>query len=342
MSESISTSALRRLIDGWIESGKQVAAPVAVRDRLLYQRISSAPSAVLDAAKHPANSIKDFVFPRHEALFGYRIEGKQIELSDAPADSREQIILGAKPCGAASVNILDHVFRWDFKDESWERARARTTIVTLACSAHDEACFCTSVGSGPADETGSDAMLFDLGDGTFEVRTITDKGRALFSGKTQTSERAAAAPAGPPKKFDMEKLRTFLGGAFENPLWASETVACLGCAACAYTCPTCHCFDIVDEGNAAAGARVRNWDSCQFPLFTLHASGHNPRSAQAQRQRQRIYHKFVTYPEKFGRTLCTGCGNCARNCPVGLGVLRVLKAIDRQPMERDEREPVQA
>ncbi|MEK7754775.1 MAG: 4Fe-4S dicluster domain-containing protein, partial [Acidobacteriota bacterium] len=103
--------------------------------------------------------------------------------------------------------------------------------------------------------------------------------------------------------------------------------ACLGCGACAYTCPTCHCLDIADEGNPRGGARVKNWDSCQFSLFTAHASGHNPRESQPQRQRQRMFHKFRIYPEKFGEILCTGCGNCARNCPAGLGVLSVLQTV---------------
>ena len=91
-----------------------------------------------------------------------------------------------------------------------------------------------------------------------------------------------------------------LAAGYERPEWQSLTRRCLGCGACAYTCPTCHCFDIVDEGNAAGGVRVRNWDACQFAMFTAHASGHNPRSVQSQRQRQRIYHKFQVYPEKFG------------------------------------------
>jgi ferredoxin len=62
-------------------------------------------------------------------------------------------------------------------------------------------------------------------------------------------------------------------------------------------------------------------------MFTMHASGHNPRSDQSQRQRQRIHHKFQIYPDKFGELLCTGCGNCSRNCPVDMGVLPVLKTI---------------
>jgi ferredoxin len=83
----------------------------------------------------------------------------------------------------------------------------------------------------------------------------------------------------------------------------------------------------VDEGNAAGGERARNWDSCQFSLFTQHASGHNPRASQFNRQRQRVYHKFRIYPEKFGETLCTGCGACTRNCPAGLGILGIATEI---------------
>ena len=72
---------------------------------------------------------------------------------------------------------------------------------------------------------------------------------------------------------------------------------------------------------------MRNWDACQFAMFTMHASGHNPRGDQSQRQRQRIAHKFHVYPQKFGQLLCTGCGNCSRNCPVGMGVLPVLQSL---------------
>ena len=85
------------------------------------------------------------------------------------------------------------------------------------------------------------------------------------------------------------------------------------------------------------GARRAGKELGRLPvrLFTLHASGHNPRSQQAQRQRQRIYHKFRIYPQKFGTLLCTGCGNCTRNCPVGLGVRPVLAAIGRARQESD-------
>jgi ferredoxin len=343
VSAAIPIAELVRRIEGWIGEGKLVIAPVGVGDRLFYQALGAASEAVFDARRRPANSIKEFFFPRHEGIFRYRIDGPDIALSDVAPDERERIVIAAKPCDAAALPILDRVFNWDYEDEFYTARRARTTVISLACAAHDEACFCTSVGLGPAAEAGADAMLVDVGEGCFEARAITEKGRALFGQTDATAEAGAGTLKGAPQqKFDAARVTRFLDANFESPLWQQWTLACLGCGACAYTCPSCHCFDIVDEGNAAGGARVKNWDSCQFPLFTLHASGHNPRSAQPQRQRQRLLHKFSIYPRKFDAILCTGCGNCERNCPVGMGVRPVLEAIDGEARRQDEKEPVQA
>jgi ferredoxin len=330
MSQTISKQALDRLVDQWVAQDRRVAGPRQVRPGLMhYTPITSADQLVWDPATKPTNSIKQFVFPRNEKLYDYRIgEKQQIELVDAEPFDGQQIIVGARPCDTAALAILDAVFNWDCADAFYNRRRERTTVVTLACQGHDVNCFCTSVGSGPGDERGSDVLLVDLGNGSFEVRCLTDKGRTLFDGQTQASDSVGTIGPGPERSVDLEAVGRFLANGYDSPLWQSS-LRCLGCGACAYTCPTCHCFDIVDERTAGGGQRVRNWDSCQFTMFTVHASGHNPRSVQAQRQRQRVYHKFRTYPEKFGQTLCTGCGNCARNCPVHLGVQPMLKAIQQ-------------
>ena len=177
-------------------------------------------------------------------------------------------------------------------------------------------------------------LIDDRTTARYEVRCLTEKGRRLFAGHDDRSRQRARPqwPKARRRQFDLAAVGEFLAGGYESPQWQRPTRRCLGCGACAYTCPTCHCFDMVDEGNAAGGVRVRNWDACQFAMFTAHASGHNPRSVTGQRQRQRIYHKFQIYPEKFGEILCTGCGNCTRNCPVGLGVLPCLKAIVAKPV----------
>jgi len=250
-------------------------------------------------------------------------------IRDRPLPAVEQLIIGARPCDAAALPILDRVMNWDVQDAFYDRRRELTTIVSLACRDMDEECFCTSVGLGPQDGRGSDALLLALDGGAFEVRLLTDKGRKLFADRTQPSDKHAPQFEGLPRRFDPEVVSRFVQEEFDNPLWEEMTLRCLGCGACAFTCPTCHCFDIVDEGNAAGGARVRNWDTCQTALFTAQASGHNPRPRQPQRQRQRMLHKFAVYPQKFGEILCTGCGNCVRNCPAGLGVLNVARAIEQ-------------
>jgi ferredoxin len=331
MSEIISKASLLKLVDTWLSQGRRAAGPIrSSTSHVFYQSLSAAGELLLDGFIRPQNSIKEFFFPKHEKLYGYRFEGKQIELTEIEQSSAEQLIVGARPCDAAALPILDRVFNWDYKDEFYNKRRELTTVVVLACKESDRNCFCSTVGLGPDASQGADAMLYDLGNGEYEVRAITEKGKKLFAGQTVASEKVGTAAAPPTNPINLEKAKEFLVGGFESPEWKNMTLRCLGCGACAFNCPTCHCFDIADEGNSSGGDRVRNWDACQFGLYSLHASGHNPRDVQPKRQRQRIYHKFKTYPEKFGTTLCTGCGNCSRQCPVSLGIRPVLEIIGKQ------------
>jgi ferredoxin len=328
MSELLTKKELMQLVERWIAAGRRVAGPQCVRaDLFQYAWLAKADQLRLDGFVRPTNSIKEYVFPRHEVLYGYQFKGKRLELVPAELPTVEQIVVGARPCDAAALKILDAVFNWDTQDESYNRRRQLTTVVTIACKQHDDYCFCTSVGSGPCDERGSDVLLIPIDDERYEVRCLTEKGKKLFAGATAESAEKAEEPKGPPVMVDLDAVGEFLARGYDQPEWPQVTRRCLGCGACAYTCPTCHCFDIVDEGGSSGGVRVRNWDACQFTMFTAHASGHNPRNDQSQRQRQRIFHKFLIYPDKFGELLCTGCGNCSRNCPVDMGVLPVLKAI---------------
>jgi len=331
MSTIITKSQLYELIQSLLAEGSQVAAPVAASaERFFFQHLTQSEGAVLDSSIMPTNSIKEFFFPKHEVLYSFKREGKEVKLADAQPFAGPQFVFGARPCDAASLPILDKLFAWDFQDRFFQQRRENTTVITLACETADANCFCTSVGLSPASTEGADAMLLDLKDGTYEVRTLTDKGQKLFHGKTGNSAKGGSTATPPEKKFDINRVTEYLTEHFDDPIFAETSLRCVGCGACTYLCPTCHCFDIVDEGGTSQGKRVKNWDTCQFALFTHHASGHNPRSNQAQRQRNRVQHKFRIYPDKFGDVLCTGCGNCTRECSASLGIWPVLKEIDEK------------
>jgi len=330
MSHTVTRANLNQLVEQLLSARKSVIGLTEANGRYFYRQIEQSPKMFLDSALMPSNSVKEFIFPRCETICTYRHEGKELVIADTEQSIQEQIIIGVRPCDSASLPILDKVFAWDFQDRFYQQRRELTTVVALACQEADRHCFCTSVGLAPDTSSGADAMLLPIGTDSFEVRIYTEKGAALFRGRTEESDKTGKAALSPKVKFDAKQVENYLRTHFDDPMFDHTSLRCVGCGVCTYVCPTCHCFDIVDEGGANKGKRVKNWDTCQFGMFTLHASGHNPRSEQSARQRNRIQHKFRIYPEKFGTILCTGCGNCTRLCPASLGVATVLESINQE------------
>jgi ferredoxin len=253
------------------------------------------------------------------------------------------VVFGIRPCDARSAVLLDKVFDSpDSQDPYYVARRENTIVMGIACNTPSSTCFCTVVGGGPYSIEGLDVLWADLGD-RYLVESITDRGEALIAGnelfrqpadadlsaKNELATRATASVSGP----DVEGIAEKLDDMFDDAFWERVHLKCLGCGVCTFLCPTCHCFDIVDEGNRSRGQRVRNWDTCQFSLFTYHTSGHNPRPTHKERMRQRVMHKFNYFVSNFGDIACVGCGRCVRECPVNLDIRAVLESAQQVEVE---------
>jgi ferredoxin len=331
MTKTISEQNLRLLLDGLIKEGKRVVGPKAAGTMTLYAPIDSGADLVLGSL--PRRSAKETFFPLSETILSYEKDKAGTRVHD-PDTGRfpETVLVGALPCDAAAPQIMDAVFSWDYDDEFYLQRRRLTTIIGIACTSADDACFCTMVGLSPAETKESDLFLTPLEGGGYAVKAVTDKGEVLFIRFSDFFGEAAevttlptAAPEGEP--VDLAKVKAWLEEHFEDEIWEDVAARCAGCGACAFICPACHCFDIVDEGTETRGVRRKNWDACAFGKFTHHASGHNPRDLQPKRYRNRFMHKFKYYDDKFGKTLCTGCGRCIRACPVGIDIKEILDKI---------------
>jgi len=281
-----------------------------------------------------ALSPKAFLLPQSQTLVHFE-DGR----AEEPAlPDRETFLFGVRPCDAKAVLALDKVFLdGDPRDPYYAHLRAKTTIIALACTRPMSSCFCTSVSGGPGDAAGADVLAVSL-ETDFLLRAQTPRGEGLLSSvadllaesSPETAREAEERIRGAedqitPVKADDSARR--LRDAYDSPLWAAASQKCLGCGTCSFLCPTCHCFDITDELRNGTGRRLRTWDCCAYPLFTLHASGHNPRPTPRERWRQRIMHKFRYAVENLDRLFCVGCGRCIRNCPVSMDLRTVFKEI---------------
>lgn len=329
----ISAENLKKFVEQIIADNFEVIAPVDKDGDTFYGKISRFEEANLDILL-PKMSYKEYLLPKTETLFEYSLSGVNTDIKDGleavAGANQKRVIFGGRPCDAGAGPIMEKVFNWDYKDEFFNERFKNLTIVSIACEKPDNYCFCTEMQLSPESSYGSDILLKKSGTQYFAVVT-SEKGLNLINPYMnffkETTKAQVPADKDWKKIFEIEKTKSFLDKNFQHNYFQDRFLSCIGCGVCTYTCPTCHCFDIQDEGNLKEGRRIRNWDSCQFGIFTLHTSGHNPRVTQGDRYRQRLMHKFKIYSEKFDKYLCVGCGRCSRNCPEDIDIKEVAKDL---------------
>jgi ferredoxin len=283
-------------------------------------------------------SSKEVLFPRCEILFTYELSNGNVELRENPVKDEKVVLFGLPPCEARGFALIDKTFAsGEVQDISYLKRRGNTIILGKSCEHPRSTCFCTSVGGSPFGREGLDLLLQDLGR-RYLLEATSEKGEKLvaeiqgYSEATQDDFEEArrvekVAEESIRTKLSLQGVEEKLGKMFDDPFWDVVYQKCVGCGVCTFLCPTCYCFDIVDESSGSRGERIRVWDSCQFTFFTMQGSGENPRPTGKERMRQRVMHKFNYYPKTYGVIACVGCGRCVQECPVNLDIREILTKI---------------
>jgi ferredoxin len=231
------------------------------------------------------------------------------------------------------------------KDLNYLHRREQTLFVSLVCEKPATTCFCNWVGGGPASANGSDALMIPV-DGGYVLESLTDSGGKLLEGLSDASDAQtkqaqsvkSAAEEAMDKAPDLSAAQEQLLAHFDDvEFWEDQSGKCISCGTCTYLCPTCYCFNITDEQFGHEGVRLRTWDNCMSSLFTMEASGHNPRPTKAHRLKNRVGHKFSYYPSLHGGNIaCCGCGRCIKSCPASVDIRAIVLNAIATPVSQPE------
>ena len=331
--------------------GGALFAPAGEAERQAFSKIETGSIDSINLRGLPVISPKELLFPRSETLYGVGLVSGEIAEPESPGKT---VLFGVRPCDARAIANLDSAFlEQGYTDSAYAQRREATTIIALACpEIASPSCFCDSMGGSPASPEGADVLLRETADGeAWLVSFLSEKGKAVEAlwqeagvldepdaepsaapanaPDVKPAAEADSKPAEPPAcTLKVEKPADLAGrliAAFDDPIWARFSEACIGCGTCSYICPTCYCFDIDSETSGAVSEQFRCWDCCMFSDYSRMAGGHNPRPTKKERLRNRYLHKLAYFDERYEKTLCVGCGRCISKCPAALDIADIIE-----------------
>lgn len=230
-------------------------------------------------------------------------------------EEEKRAVFGIKSCDLRGFYLMDRQVLG--RDPFYTEKRNKTLFANFVCNEPCEGGFCSSFG-GPVLE---DYDLQILREGETYHAKVSEKYDSYFEKYRRESDLHFL-------EFNQtfnSMMKTLAVDGLENRikwssgLWKEFASRCISCGACNFSCPTCYCFDLYDDGDE----RRREWDSCILSGFTSSSAG-NVRNGLDERMRQRFYHKFVYFKRSWDSYLCTGCNRCVEDCPVDIDIKEVI------------------
>src|SRR4030043_709619 len=284
----------------WLNSLRKnykLIGPVKVGSQTVFRELNSSKELFMEYESTMLSPGKLFIYKPKEDLLRFSIND-DISIDEIPLISEKQVIIGVHPCDTNAILYLDRTFFCAFKNPYYEVRKKNTIIISLNCTQVSLNCFCSSVGAGPflKAEAGYDMLLTDFED-KYLIEIKSRRAEELFNIKGKTagvaglklkSEKENSILSKFKKTINVEGLDNLFVKNIEHPVW--QRVAeerCLSCSNCVMVCPTCFCYDIVDETSMDLKTvrRFRHLDACQDIRFA-EVYGGNFRQRRAERLRQ--------------------------------------------------------
>jgi len=342
----LSESKLKNLMEILLEYGKVFAAKEAdiPSNRNSESRIflgeldGNSIDGYLVPGFRAFDNFKSFVLPARSKVADYPDE-KWVDIKE---EKNKKVLIGLKACDLVSFSILDKVFLEDkdFIDPFYKKRRESLILLSSDCEYSKDSCFCNLLGNFPYAEKGFDINFSeinggylvesgsDVGDKILKKLSLPDAKENQIAKRDKNREKVVKSLERQNTDFSkaFSKLEDLSSKTFDNDDGWDLGSTCVSCSACTNVCPVCYCFTLFDkEGKKKEQyERYMVWDSCQFKGFSQMAGGMNPRFSQIAQFKNRYYHKFFRFNERYNVYKCTGCGRCIDNCLGGIDMREVL------------------
>jgi len=262
---------------------------------------------------------------------------------------KKVMLIGAKGCDLAAIDLLDKVFLDpDYPDPYYEARKKNTMIIGTDCYDVYDNCHCTAYDINPYAEKNCDLIVNSIEDEILIAET-SEKGEEFLDQMKKGSDIREASK-GLVRKMqkqrdnikrklkalnrripDSKKTEKIIDKSIDrkDKIWKKYASTCVACGACVVSCPTCHCFLLIDlpGGPGKKMGKVRTYDACQYPGFEKVAAGVDPLEKHFVRFRNRYVCKFINRPEKYDTIACTGCGRCTDACIGKIDKNEVIRAL---------------
>ncbi len=310
-----------------------VYAPFKEGEIVDFKLVEDNPDEIVYNSPKTLTPLKHFLFPIKE------------KVTDTPSQ-KKVILIGAKGCDLAAIDFLDKVFLdADYPDPYYKARKDNTLIIGTDCYDIYDNCHCTAYDINPYPEKNCDLML-NLIDDEILISDVSEKGKDFLdemqkeldmqeSGKSliqkmkksrdSIKRKSKALTKGIP---DSKKTAQIINKSInrKDKVWKKYASTCVSCGACVVSCPTCHCFLLVDLPGQKMD-KLRTQDACQYPGFEGLAAGVDPLEKYFVRFSNRYVCKFVNRPQKYDVIACTGCGRCIDTCIGKIDKNEVIRAL---------------